>query len=190
LWQECTKDFLTTCNDALVREEINVSDVLDIITVYHVDTLERDKYTFLDDQIEKPVIRPVHEILKMTVDTLSEDIAVKFYIRMLTEHPLIIQTLQPEELRDMLAAFIDRISPANAKLIREEIKKSEHVKNMVELNDQVEGGAALTVKPRPPTTPQQPEAGAEGSTTSTTTTTTPPVTLPTDNSPPMNPASS
>lgn len=184
LWQECAKDFLTTCNDALAKGEISVSDVLDIITVYHVDTLERDKYTFLDDQIEKPVIYPLHEIITMTIETLEEEVALKFYIRMITEHPLIIQTLKPEELRDLLAAFIDRISPEHAKQLKQEIKNADAVKNMVEVNDQTEGGAALTVKPRPPTTPQQAESAV------TTTAKAEPVTLPTDNSPPMNPASS
>jgi len=189
LWQECTKDFLLTCNDALLKNEISVSDVLDIITVYHVDTLERDKYTFLDDQIEKPVIKPVHEVVKLAVDNLTEENAVKFYTRMLAEHPLIIQHLQPEELRDLLAVFLDNISEENAKLLMQEIKNSEHVKNMVEVNDKLERGAALTVKPRPPTTPQQPS----GDNPASGTTTAPaglPVTLPTDNSPPMNPASS
>lgn len=187
LWQECTKDFLTTCNDALSNNEISVSDVLDIITVYHVDTLERDKYTFLDDQIEKPVIRPVHEVVKMAVESLTEENAVKFYTRMLTEHPLIIQHLQPEELRDLLVVFLDNISAENAKLLQQEIKNAESVKNMVEINDSLERGASITVKPRPPTTPQQPSGeSASGSTT-------PPAAspvLPTDNSPPMNPASS
>jgi len=165
--------------------------VLDIITVYHVDTLERDKYTFLDDQIEKPVIYPLHEIITMTIETLEEEVALKFYIRMITEHPLIIQTLKPEELRDLLAEFIDRISPEHAKQLKQEIKNADAIKNMVEVNDQVEGGAALTVKPRPPTTPQQP--GTENTTATTTAAAAkaePPVTLPTDNSPPMNPASS
>jgi len=186
LWQECTKDFLTTCNDALTRNEISVSDVLDIITVYHVDTLERDKYTFLDDQIEKPVIKPVHEVVKMTVDSFNEENALKLYIRMLTEHPLIIQHLQPEELRDLLAVFLDNISEENAKTLKQEIKNSEHAKNMVDVNDQLERGASLIVKPRPPTTPQQ-QSGESATTTSADS---PVVTLPPDNSPPMNPASS
>jgi hypothetical protein len=189
LWQECAKDFLTTCNDALTKNEISASDILDIITVYHVDTLERDKFTFLDDQIEKPVIPLVHDVIKMTAESLSEENALKFYTRMLAEHPLIIQQLKPEELRDLLVFFLDNISDENAKALVKEIKNAESVKSMLEVNDQLERGTAITVKPRPPTTPPQ-QTNAGGSTTGATSTAESTATIPTDNTPPMNPASS
>lgn len=151
LWQECARDFLTTCDPHLAANEINVSDVLDILTVYYIDTLERDKYTFLDDQIEKPTILPVKDVVKFTADSLSEPVLVKFYTRLVTEHPLIMQNLKPEELRDLLAEAIGRLNPENAAQLKKDVRAAESVQNLTEVKDLIDG--TTTVRPPPAFTP-------------------------------------
>eukprot|EP00026_Physarum_polycephalum_P008525 Phypoly_transcript_08613.p1 GENE.Phypoly_transcript_08613~~Phypoly_transcript_08613.p1 ORF type:complete len:437 (+),score=100.60 Phypoly_transcript_08613:142-1311(+) len=112
LWRDCVDDLITTANDSLAAKKITVADLLDCISVYHVDTEERNQYTYLEDQITG--YKPPHcsEKVKLLQDSIKDEYLVEMYSKMVIDFQPLMKLCTEEQFLDVLRPAMERMTPS------------------------------------------------------------------------------
>jgi len=110
LWRECVDDLITNCNDSLNEKKITVSDLVDSISVYHVDTEERNQYTYLEDQITG--YKPPHcsEKLKLLQDNLEDKYLLELYSKLIIDFQPFMKLCTEEDFLGILRPALERMT--------------------------------------------------------------------------------
>jgi len=133
LWRDITDDLVTNCMPSIEAKKITVSEVLDCICVYHVDTEERNQYTYLEDQITG--YKPPHpsEKVKLLAESLADKYIYELYSKMVIDFQPLMKLMTEEHMLGL-------IKPALLRLTEEETKK---------LTDVMDNDAALEIRHMP-----------------------------------------